>query len=511
MSYPLHLEKTAERLYLTEYHRIADPIQKKVIAWIKENIPESKNDSAEFNLPPLASDYDNIGEANNSVRTDAPQSLLELRKEYGQYVPPDVFKRRMAANVHLIDAHAKALVNRAIVKVNGKDTVRGLLSKDMVQTKTGLKPSVGGVNMISGSITEEFTKQAIKQNINLVGKLHDKYSDAVDEVLRKGFIASKSQKELIADIMRVSKATETEARFWAQDQAGNFFSEINRKRSEAAGFPGYIWRTQNDNHVRDTHARLEGTYHRWDDPPDVPSKKGGPIRKLHPGQDWRCRCDAESAMGPEDAEREYFEPLPTGSYEKYGKSKQNKIDEELDPIHEERARPFRDIFKLPGRLQVTQNYVENVIWSLPYEVGSVFKNGVELFSKRGTISMVKFHKDECALMANATLIHNHPAGKPFSIEDLKFAIANKLHDMIIITGTPYSIKYVIQPRIKIGTDPKALIIFWGKLRTRRDEIYLKIKEDYKKTGKKITTREIMEKTLTGLSKEYNLNFEIIKL
>ena len=301
--YPLNHEITAERLYVAEFHRFADPLQDRAIKWIKENVPEQK--------PEQKSDADDTEIF--SVRLDAdslPDLLLEMRKEYGQYVPPDIFKRRMAANVHLIDAHAKALVNRSVEKVNGKDTVRRLISKDLVQTKTGLKPSVGGVNMISGSITEDFTKAAIKQNINLVGKLHDKYTDAVDEVLRKGFIASKSQKELIADIMHVSKATETEARFWAQDQAGNFFSEINRKRSEAAGFPGYIWRTQSDRHVRDTHARLEGTYHRWDDPPDVPSKKGGPIRKLHPGKDYRCRCWADSAAGEHEADRKYEDPLP---------------------------------------------------------------------------------------------------------------------------------------------------------------------------------------------------------
>lgn len=311
MSYPLHLEKTAERLYLTEFHRITDPIQKKVIQWIKINIPEEKNDSSETDTAQMESARTDSKEV---VRSDSPQSLLdllmEMRREYGQYVPPDIFRSRIAANVHLIDAHAKALVNRAIVKINGKDTVRGLLSKDMVQTKTGLKPSVGGVNMISGSITEEFTRQAIKQNVNLIGKLSDKYTDAVDEVLRKGFIASKSQKELIADILNATNVTEGTARFWAQDQAGNFFSEINQKRSQAAGFPGYIWRDQNDGHVRDTHHRLTGTYHRWDDPPDVPAKAGGPIRKFHPGQDWRCRCWAESATGEHEAERKYEDPLP---------------------------------------------------------------------------------------------------------------------------------------------------------------------------------------------------------
>lgn len=46
----------------------------------------------------------------------------------------------------------------------------------------------------------------------------------------------------------------------------------------------YIWRTQMDDRVRPRHADREGKEFAWDDPP-----LGG-----HPGEDYNCRCYAET-------------------------------------------------------------------------------------------------------------------------------------------------------------------------------------------------------------------------
>lgn len=53
------------------------------------------------------------------------------------------------------------------------------------------------------------------------------------------------------------------------------------------GIDDYYWVTARDDRVRPGHARLDGTRQRWDSPPDV-----GGGRRLHAGQDYRCRCRA---------------------------------------------------------------------------------------------------------------------------------------------------------------------------------------------------------------------------
>lgn len=62
-----------------------------------------------------------------------------------------------------------------------------------------------------------------------------------------------------------------------------FAGLINQLRQEDLGIEGYIWRSQDDAKVRDSHAEYDDQVFRWDDPP-----AGG-----HPGEAHNCRCFAE--------------------------------------------------------------------------------------------------------------------------------------------------------------------------------------------------------------------------
>ena len=62
-----------------------------------------------------------------------------------------------------------------------------------------------------------------------------------------------------------------------------FAGLINQLRQEDLGIEAYIWRSQDDAKVRDSHAEYDDQVFRWDDPP-----AGG-----HPGEAHNCRCYAE--------------------------------------------------------------------------------------------------------------------------------------------------------------------------------------------------------------------------
>lgn len=64
--------------------------------------------------------------------------------------------------------------------------------------------------------------------------------------------------------------------------------EVERENQESVGSKKYIWRTMLDSRTRASHRKMEGTTHFWNRKPRV----GG--RKLHPGEDWGCRCYAEA-------------------------------------------------------------------------------------------------------------------------------------------------------------------------------------------------------------------------
>lgn len=62
-------------------------------------------------------------------------------------------------------------------------------------------------------------------------------------------------------------------------------SEINRARQEAVGVKSYIWRTAEDERVRDSHRRLNRTVRLW---------SSSPV----PGQEANCRCTAQPNVNP---------------------------------------------------------------------------------------------------------------------------------------------------------------------------------------------------------------------
>ncbi|MCC6143830.1 MAG: minor capsid protein [Candidatus Hydrogenedentes bacterium] len=69
-----------------------------------------------------------------------------------------------------------------------------------------------------------------------------------------------------------------------------FAGLINQLRQQDLGIERYIWRSQDDAKVRDSHAEYDDQVFRWDEPP-----AGG-----HPGQAHNCRCVAEP-VAPREA------------------------------------------------------------------------------------------------------------------------------------------------------------------------------------------------------------------
>lgn len=66
-----------------------------------------------------------------------------------------------------------------------------------------------------------------------------------------------------------------------------------RHFAQAAGTRGYIWTTMQDELVRPLHVELEGTAHRWTEPP----VSGTDGFRGHPGVPARCRCVAFPLLG----------------------------------------------------------------------------------------------------------------------------------------------------------------------------------------------------------------------
>jgi len=84
-----------------------------------------------------------------------------------------------------------------------------------------------------------------------------------------------------------------------------FAGLINQLRQQDFGIERYIWRSQDDAKVRDSHADFDDQMFRWDVPP-----AGG-----HPGQAFSCRCFAEPVVSgsPSDVVLAEFVPAIEGN------------------------------------------------------------------------------------------------------------------------------------------------------------------------------------------------------
>ena len=83
--------------------------------------------------------------------------------------------------------------------------------------------------------------------------------------------------------------TDRHARLLARDQTAKLNAAVAREDFAAAGIGSYVWSTSDDDRVREDHAELDGTEHRWDDPPIADARTG---QRGHPGEVVQCRCVA---------------------------------------------------------------------------------------------------------------------------------------------------------------------------------------------------------------------------
>ncbi len=70
-----------------------------------------------------------------------------------------------------------------------------------------------------------------------------------------------------------------------------FKAELTQVRQQQFGIGKYIWRSQDDDKVRDRHAFLDDNIFRWDQPP---------LEGYHPGMEIGCRCWAEPILDSVD-------------------------------------------------------------------------------------------------------------------------------------------------------------------------------------------------------------------
>lgn len=150
-----------------------------------------------------------------------------------------------------------------------------------------------GINILDDYYSGEFYREQLRQwaeeNASLISTLPDEVLGEMQGIVEEGFLNSRSYRDIVKDIQERFGVSRNKARFYATDQLAKLNAAIAKQQQTDCGVEEYIWSSSRDQRVRDRHAELDGTKHRWDDPPIVDVKTG---RRAHPGEDYRCRCVA---------------------------------------------------------------------------------------------------------------------------------------------------------------------------------------------------------------------------
>lgn len=126
------------------------------------------------------------------------------------------------------------------------------------------------------------------ENVSLIQGLTQRYFDRIRKDVNEAFESGMHPDTLAELFIERDGMAEDDARRIARDQIGKLNADFNEERQTELGITGYIWRTANDERVRDEHQELEGQSFKWDDPP----------AEGNPGEPIQCRCYAEPDFTP---------------------------------------------------------------------------------------------------------------------------------------------------------------------------------------------------------------------
>ncbi len=246
---------------------------------VARGVKPNRSDAAKYNaqLQLLVKDIE------SDVVKTLREPLVRLENEYIQ----DSYAEQL--NKIMFDLAARWRNITRVARVISTQMVDGI-NQASRQTFYKNMARATGVNL-NGIISEEglepLLESKIAENVALIQSIPDQYFKTLITIVNEGTSRGDPATSMIQEIRKLGHSTEKRARLIARDQTQKVNSAVTQGRQTALGITEYIWRTSEDERVRESHKSKNGKRFRWDDPP----KDTG-----HPGQDINCRCVAEPVI-----------------------------------------------------------------------------------------------------------------------------------------------------------------------------------------------------------------------
>lgn len=158
---------------------------------------------------------------------------------------------------------------------------------------------------IASAPTGQTMKALLDDQVRLITSLPLEAARRVHELAIEAVTTGNRGQELRKMILATGDVAASRAELIARTETARATTTLTQARAQWIGSEGYIWRNVGDADVRPaigsknfsalntlargSHRKLEGTYHRWDQPP-IAGERG---ERAHPGCIYNCRCFPE--------------------------------------------------------------------------------------------------------------------------------------------------------------------------------------------------------------------------
>ena len=161
-------------------------------------------------------------------------------------------------------------------------TAQAVSARNAANVRSQIKAVVDRDLFFSDDRARDTIQAFVQENVDLIKTIPEGHLARVRNATLRGLNSGQTVDQIGAEIARITRATENQARLIAEDQVQKLDGALTRVRQVDLGITHYIWRTRGDDRVRPIHRRRNGRRFSWNDPPF----------DGHPGQPIRCRCVA---------------------------------------------------------------------------------------------------------------------------------------------------------------------------------------------------------------------------
>lgn len=170
------------------------------------------------------------------------------------------------------------------------DTKNRDLFRKQVKTVLGVDPLIYEPWLL------DEVKSFVKENASLIKTIPTENLPDIQQMVYREARRGLSPREIRVKIMEQFDLAEYRAELIARDQVSKFNGRLSKLRQTGLGVERYIWRTSEDERVRDDHRALDGTEQLWSKPPVTVTTGKRAGERNHPGDDIQCRCYAEPIL-----------------------------------------------------------------------------------------------------------------------------------------------------------------------------------------------------------------------